>query len=237
VKSSEKSNKTKEGVPKLKPDDELHWDAIYAELGGYFISNKEGRIAKAALTTLVAAGCNEKWILQNLFLFCGGGPKPMQDLRRSLDFGRSKKKMLAIAKLLAEASSEIAVAEELAAELGITTHNLTPDRSKLAKYADLLQRLGRIAYQDLASHRISGRDQHLVYLCRMINIQTGKPHYSEIADLVNATRQFYDLGSPELTTAESIRKRVARYGLLDLGSELELAELKELLRTTKNIRK
>jgi hypothetical protein len=210
-------------IPSLKPAEDLDWDAIRKELSDYFNSNEDAKHAKDALERLVAAGCDERSILQNLYLFCGGNPEAMRDLRAALDFAGCRKRMLDIAALLQKTQSGIRVAEQLLEDLGFT-HNLTPDCSSLVRYADFLNRAAKIAYSNLASRRIGGRDQHLVYLCRMVEYVTGREHYGEVTDLVNATRQLYDPSSTETETAESIRKRVSRHGI-DLGSELELIEM------------
>jgi hypothetical protein len=226
---------TNRAVPKLKPSDELDWDAVIKALIGHFRSNDEASTAKEALARLVAAGCDEKEILQNLYAYCGGDPRAMQALRVAIDFGRCKKRMLAIAELLQKASSEIEPAEQLLTDLGLS-HTMKPDVSSLEKYADLLRRVGKVAYRKLASKRISGRDQHLVYLARMIDALTGKPHYRELADLVNAMGLLYDPGTTKIETAESIRKRVSHYGLLDLVSEIDLIDMQRPHRPSKNRR-
>ena len=210
---------------RLRPDDDLDWEVVKKELLERFNSR---RGARAALARLVAARCDEMAICQNLYLFCGGDPRAMQALRDDLGFDRRKKTMLRIAKLLEDASSEIEVAEQLLTDLGIS-HNMKPDVSSLVSYAGLLKRVGDVAYSKLAYKRISGRDQHLVYLSRMIVARTGKPHYRELADLVTSTRLLYDPNAPERETEDSIRKRISNYGLIDLGSELELIEMGYLL--------
>lgn len=227
---------TKRAVSKLKPTDELAWDAVIKELIGHFNSNDDARTAKAALARLVAAGCDKSEILQNLYMYCGGDPRAMQALRVAIDFGRCKKRVLAIAELLQKASSEIGAAEQLLTDLGVS-HTMKPDVSSLEKYADLLRRIGEVAYRKLASKCTSGRNQHLVYLSRMIDALTGKPHYRELADLVNAMRLLYDPGTKRIDTAESIRKRVSHHGLLDLGSELELIQMQTTPRASRLKRK
>lgn len=210
-------------IPKLKPAGELDWDATRKELSDYFNSIKDAKDAKDALARLAAAGCDERKILQNLYLFCGGNAEAMRDLREALNFDGCRKRMLDIAALLHKALSEIPVAEQLLEDLGLT-HNMTPDCSSLVRYADFLKSAAKIGYRNLASKRIGGRDQHLVYLCRMVEYVTGREHYREVADLVNATRRLYDPSSTETETEGSIRKRVSRHGI-DLGSELELIEM------------
>jgi hypothetical protein len=206
------------GVPVPKPTDELDWDAIHEELSGYFNSNRE---ARTALESLVAAGCRERAVLQNLYLFCGGRPQEMQAVRKALNFEGRRKRMLAIATLLKEASSEIGAAERLLEDLGLT-HTLRPDCSSLDTYADFLNRVGKTAYRNLASGKISGRDQHLVFLAKYVESVTGDPHHREIAHLVDAMRLHYDRDYAERETPESIRKRVKRHSPnLILGLELE----------------
>jgi hypothetical protein len=77
-------------------------------------------------------------------------------------------------------------------------------------------------YTKLADGRISGRDQHLVFLSRYVEIATGDPHHGEIADLVNAMRQRGDPNSKKIETSENIRKRVDRHSP-NVIVEIELA--------------
>lgn len=213
-------------MPRLKLTDELDWNAIAEELTEHFNSNKETRAAKDALARLESAGCDKRIILQNLYLFCGGDPHSMQSLRKAMDFEGRRRKILAIGELLEAASSGIQVAEELLADLDLTCY-FTPDRFKLEKYAELLKRIGNTVYRELTSKRVSGRDQHLLFLCRMVGRVTGKPHYREIADLVTATKRHYSPAWTGVETEDGIRKRVSRHGPTDVGIELEL-ELMEL---------
>jgi hypothetical protein len=199
-------------VPKLKPTDELDWNVIKKELIEYFSSNTETCAARDALAILVGAGCDEGAILQNLYLFCGGHAGAMQALRNDLDFGRRKKRLLAIAELLQKTSSEIGIADELLVDIGVYCY-FSPDKSNLETYAVLLRRVAGGVYRRLASKRITGRDQHLVYLSRMILSITGRPHYRELTDLVNATRMLHNPESKKMDTVESIRKRISHYPL------------------------
>jgi len=229
-------------ISKLRLTDEIVWDAICKEMNAHFNSNVGARPAKASLAELVARGCDDKKILQNLYLFCGGLPADMEAIRQQHDFAGCKKRMLAISRLLQDASSGIQNAETLLEDLGVTCH-FTPDRPSLERYADFLKQLGAVAYRNLASKRITGRDQHLVYLCKMIYAVTGARRYREVAELVTATRQFYDHESTDVETAMSIRKRVTRYRgfrrqpILDFDSELELLAMEKAHPLATNKRK
>jgi hypothetical protein len=215
-------------IPKPKPTDELDWDVIQKELTEYFNSSEDATNAKAmtALADLVSAGCRERTVIQNLYMFCGGNPEQMQAVRMALDYKGRKKRMLAIAAQLHKASSEIGVAEQLLQDLGFT-HNFKPDCSSIDRYANFLNRVGKIAYRNRASKRVSGRDQHLVFLSRYVESVTGAPHHGEIADLVDATRLHYDGNYTKTETAHSIRKRVDRHSP-NLIVELELEATLEL---------
>ena len=204
-------------VRRLKPTDELEWDVVQPELSTYLKSTKD---AKDALACLVAAGCDETSVLRNLYLFCGGKPEEMRAVRTALNLRGSKSRMLAIADLLQKASSEVQVAEQMLADQSLN-HTLTPDCAALDRYADFLRRVGEHVYDKLASERISGRDQHLVYLCRLVERFTGREHYRELTDLVNAARRLYQPGSTKIETVETIHKRVWRNRRLVFGSELE----------------
>jgi hypothetical protein len=212
----------KKALRTLKPTDELDWVKICEELKTSL--NSDGR---RALVKLAAAGCGEREILQNLYLFCGGNPYEMRKLRKDLDFPRTKKKVLKIARLLFDATSEIPVAERLLRDLGLSTWNIIPETSKIEQFAVLLSRVGETAYSQLASQKVSGRDQHLVYLCALIKVRTGRLHYAEVADLVNAIQLAYRPGSLEIATERSIRARVSYHRPPDLGSALELMKIKD----------
>jgi hypothetical protein len=80
--------------------------------------------------------------------------------------------------------------------------------------------------KDLATERISGRDQHLVFLAKMIELKTGRKYYPELAELADAVRSIYDSNYRAEHTADSIRKLVDRYGPLDLESAWELEDLR-----------
>lgn len=207
-------------IPKLKPTDELDWHVVYEELRTYFNSKEDAKDAKNALERLVAAGCDERLILQNLYLFCGGNPDAMRNLREALNFKGCGERLLSIASLLQEASRSIPEADQLLAGLDMT-HTLTPDTSRLEAYSELLEKAGSM-YQNRASKRVSGRDQHLGFLCRLVEYVTGREHYREVADLVNAAYQLYDPGSTKTETEESIRKRASRHSPEMADVELEM---------------
>jgi hypothetical protein len=196
-------------APRLRPTDELDWDTIAKELTKHFDSVEQAG-ARSALSKLMAAGCEERAILQNLYLFCGGDPQAMKDLRIQMDFANLKKQILRIAALLESVPSEIQTANKLLTDLGITLY-FTPDSSSLQQFTKLLKQVGQRVLKDLAYGRVSGRDQHLVYLCWMITAATGRPHYQEIADLVASTERFYNPKPAEIVTADLIRKRVRNY--------------------------
>ena len=94
----------------------------------------------------------------------------------------------------------------------------------LRSHSDFLKRLANTTVKDLANKRISGRDQHLVFLAEMIELKTGRRHYRELAELADAVRSIYDSNYKADHTADSIRKLVDRYGPLDFESAWELEE-------------
>ena len=72
-------------APRLKPTDELDWDAIAKQLTKHFDSVEQVG-ARSALSKLVAAGCEERAILQNLYLFCGGDQNAMKNPRTPVSY-------------------------------------------------------------------------------------------------------------------------------------------------------
>jgi hypothetical protein len=186
-------------------------------------------LGKQALKALVDADCDESIILQNLYLFCGGNPETTKAVRKELKFDDRSETMLEIACLLRKTSSKIPIAEELLADLDVTTHNVTPEGAALDQYAALLEWAAK-QYHKLGNGKISGRDQHLVFLFRYIQRVTVQEHYREIADLVNATRDFYYPGTAEDETYESIRKRISRHSR---HQDCHDVEIEATLETTK----
>jgi len=92
--------------------------------------------------------------------------------------------------------------------------------------AEFLERLANTIIKDLATKRISGRDQHLVFLAKLIERKTGRKYYPELAELANAVRSIYDSKYKAEHTADSIRKLVDRYGPLDFESAWELEDVR-----------
>ena len=149
-------------IPKLKPTDELDWHVVYEELRTYFNSKEDAKDAKNALERLVAAGCDERLILQNLYLFCGGSPDAMRNLREALNFKGCGERLLSIASLLQEASRSIPEAGPAVGRPGYDSH---PDAGYLASRSILgTPGKSRSMYQNRASKRVSGRD-HILAFC------------------------------------------------------------------------
>lgn len=207
--------------PERRADEALiDWDSVIADIQRYINSHAH---AKQALGKLLEAGCDKKTILAGLYLYCGGKPEMTKGVKK--DFGYRKKKTLALSRQLKEVAEAIEAVETYLTDYGIVCH-FTPETSNLRAYAKVLQRVGKTVFRDLASKRISGRDHHIVILCRKVKLATGSPHYNELAELINAVRVGYDPNAREETDAESLRKRISRYGLLDLQTEMEFDELR-----------
>jgi hypothetical protein len=127
-----------------------------------------------------------------------------------MDFANRKNQILRIAALLESVPSEIQTADKLLMDFGITVH-FSPDTSSFQQFVKVLKQLGQRVLKDLAYGRVSGRDQHLVYLCWMITAATGRPHYREVADLVTSTKLLYEPNSTEVATVDLIRKRIRNH--------------------------
>jgi hypothetical protein len=194
-----------------KTEDEIDWNEICAKLKNHFNSSDEKAFAGRALAQLVRLGCDERGVLQDLFLYCGGNSFQIQAIRRQLDFPGKRKRLLRIARLLLEVSAELEFAESELLELGFEDiREFAPSAAKLRQYGRLLSRIGDRVYAPLASGKISGREQHLLHLCRGVRDQTKmrKPYYPQIAELVSATRRCYRRAAADETTADSIRQLV-----------------------------
>jgi integrase len=187
--------------------------AVPQELRGYFNSSNDATPAKAkaALASLVAAGCDERSVLQNLYLFCGGNPEEMNGVRRALNFKGSKKRMLAIAALLQKTSSEIRFAERLLADLGLP-HTMTPDCAALDMHADFLNRVGRFAYAEKCDYAVSNPTKGVAYLAegsgrtRVVSFEEESKYLSKAKQpLKDIAQIILDTG---LRREEAIRIRV-----------------------------
>lgn len=210
---------------KLKPDDEIVWEDVCNELKDHFRSEKPN--AKSALEALVQAGCKEKLILRGLYLFCGGDPQQMRLLRESYDLKSGKRRIAKAAESVRQLIPMIESTDKLLKDLGVVVY-FTPDIAVLEKYAHFLCWFSK--HGIATSRRVSGRDHHLVYLSRMVKLFTGKPHYKETAELVNATREHYGPLQDKVETFESIRQQLKRNQLMyELDYEVILSELRQAM--------
>ena len=221
--------------PRRHTDESLiDWNSIVDEVHDHINSH---RAARKALAKLLRAGCDKKAILLGIYLYCGGDPEKTAMIKRvKKEFGDYKKRILALSQQLREVAQEIEAVEPYFSVSGIVCH-FTPDTSNLKAYAEFLQRLRKEVFRGLASKRISGRDHHIVFLCRTVRLITGRPHYDELAELIYAVRVGYDPRAREDTDAESLRKRIRRYGRLGPLTILELDELRKSLETSRRMSK
>jgi hypothetical protein len=157
---------------KPSSNQEIVWDDVCKHLKSHFNSKQETPHARFALAKFVSLGCDERTMLQDLFLYCGGDPGQMQATRTELDFPKQREQILNTAKLLLEVSSEIQSVERLLKELDIKTRDFTPNIVPLEQYSQLLSKIGNGVYSRLASGKISGREQHLLHLCRTVRDMT-----------------------------------------------------------------
>jgi hypothetical protein len=195
----------------------LDWDHILVETKRHVHSDS---LASDALRDLIKAGCDEKRILRDLVLFCGGEPEKLKTIKKALSY--QKTRVRDIARTLREAVTGIHYAQEHLAEAGIQC-NYTPDTKNLVDYAQLLEMLSDKVLPP--RKRLSGRDQHLAYLAKTIEAVTGRQHYPELAALVAAVEFAYNRKLVRARGATDLRKLVDRTPL-DLDSMYELQELK-----------
>lgn len=201
--------------------DEIDWDRVLLEMKRHVQSDSS---ARNALRKLIGRGCEEKAILRDLYLFCGGEPAKTKRVKKTI--ACHKKNIGRIAETLREAAAGINYADNHISEVGIKCH-FTPDSTNLLNYAKLLQRLHDRVLPP--KKRLSGRDQHLAYLARTIEAVTGREHYQELADLVSAIELVYDPKLKKLRGAGALRKLVDRTPL-DSDSVFELQELRASMR-------
>lgn len=214
------SNLSRTTKPVASPNawDEFDWDRVLLELKRLVQSDSS---ARNALRKLIRRGCDERAILRDLYLFCGGEPAKLKRVKRALAY--QKKNIGKIAETLREAAAGIEYAEKHISEAGVECH-FTPDTKNLLAYANLLYRLHERVLPP--KKRLSGRDQHLAYLARTIEAVTGRAHYRDLADLVSAIEIAYDPKLKKLRGAGALRKLVDRT-LLDSDSIFELQELRD----------
>jgi hypothetical protein len=201
--------------------DDIVWEDVLLEMKKHVQSNS---YATNALRKLTERGCPERSILRDLYLFCGVEPEKMKKVRKAL--ANQKEQILSIAKTLRQASTGIDFAEGYIFELGVECH-FTPDARNLLEYAKLLERLHDRVLPP--KKRLSGRDQHLAYLARMVKANMGREHYRELADLVNAVELAYNPKLHKPRGEQALRKLVDRTSLV-CHSTFELKELRDSMR-------
>jgi hypothetical protein len=198
---------------------EIDWAQAIPELEEHI--GKSNR-AKAALDTLVRAGCDRELVLRKLYEFGGGFPEQASAAKAA--YSERREYILKVSNDLREVAGKIEKAHKYLSDMGLVVHS---DRANTLRLdADFLKRLANTIVKDLATERISGRDQHLVFLSKMIELRTGRKYYLELAELADAVRSLYDSTYKADHTADSIRKLVSRYGLLDFESARELEDVR-----------
>lgn len=197
--------------------DEIVWEKALLEIRKHVQSDT---YATNALRKLTERGCQEEAILRDLYLFCGAEPQKMKKVRQTLAF--QKKRIRSIAETLRQVATDIDYAEKRILELGIKCY-FTPDTDNLLTYAKLLQRIHDRVMPP--KKRLSGRDQHFAYLARTVEAITGRKHYRELADLVNAVERGYNPKPLKLRGEQALRKLVDRTPL-DSDSMFEIKELR-----------
>lgn len=199
--------------------EEIDWEHVIPELEKHIAKTDS---AKAALDTVVRATGDRDQVLRKLYNFGGGSPELARAVKAA--FSQRRKYILEVSDNMREVAGEIEKAHKYLSDMGLVVHS---DRTNTLRLdADFLKRLADTIVKDLATKRLSGRDQHLVFLAKMIELKTGRKYHRELAELVDAVRSIYDSNYKAEHTADSIRKLVDRYGLLDFESALELADVR-----------
>jgi hypothetical protein len=196
---------------------EIDWAQVIPELEEHI--GKSDR-AKAALDTLVGAGCDRELVLRKLYEFGGGTPEQASAAKAA--FSERREYILKVSRNLQDVAKEIEKAHKYLSDMDL---DLQSDHANtLRSHSDFLKRLANTFVNGLATKRISGRDQHLVFLAKMVELRTGRKYYRELAELADTVRSIYDSNYQAEHTADSIRKLVSRYGPLHFESALELED-------------
>ena len=162
-------------------------------------------------------------LLQNLFLYCGGDPSALRSIKAAA--AGHQKQVPVLVKRLTRVANQIDSLNEFLLDLDIEMFNM-PDTANLRKYAASLQRISGAILKPIASGRVSNRDQHLAFLHAAIRKASGRPHFKEMAILVDAVSRGYGQESTTVHEAEDIRKLIARTEFIDLAGELREIRLK-----------
>ena len=178
---------------------------------------------KNALQKLANSGCDPNAILLGLYQYCCLNLESIQKTKR--DLSRKNHRIARLARILAEASKEIAFAEGVLREHGFIC-NCVPDTDSLLGYSDLLGRIANSCLARMSSKRAPARDIFLVYVSQVVRKATAKPYFKELALLVNSLRRVYRPETDEVAT-EAIEKRIRRYGLLEEDEMMAIARALE----------
>jgi hypothetical protein len=197
---------------------EIDWEHVIPELEKHIAKTNS---AKAALDTVVRAIGDRNLVLRKLYNFGGGSPELALAVKAA--FAQRRKYILKVSQNMREVAGEIEKAHKYLSDVGLVVHSDRADT--LRSHSEFLKRLGNTILKDFANKRISGRDHHLVFLAKMVELKRGRKHYRELAELADAVRSIYDSNYKADHTADSIRKLVDRYGLLDFESAWELEDL------------
>jgi hypothetical protein len=211
---------------KMPSDDifkvKIDWEDVIPELEKHIAKRHS---PKAPLDTVVRAIGDRDLVLRKLYMFGGGSPAQASAAKAA--FLERQKYILKVSNDLREVAGEIEKAHKYLSDLDMVVHS--DCANTLRSHSDFLKRLANTTVKDLANKRISGRDQHLVFLAEMIELKTGRRHYRELAELADAVRSIYDSNYKADHTADSIRKLVDRYGPLDFESAWELEDVRTKL--------
>ena len=198
---------------------EIDWEHVIPELEKHIAKTNS---AKDALATVVRAIGDRDLVLRKLCNFGGGSPELARAVKAA--FSQRRKYILKVSHNMREVAGEIEKAHKYLSDMSLVVHS---DRANTLRLdADFLKRLANTIVKDLANERISARDQHLVFLAKMIELRTGRKYHRELAELAQAVRSMYDPNYQVEHTADSIRKLVDRYGPLDFESAWELEDVR-----------
>jgi hypothetical protein len=182
----------------------IAWEEVLPEVAGHI---KKDPHAQTALDILVKARCDPERILMHAYLYAGDDERDADAAKRDYAWWANH-----IEKVVEELEALAGQVERITAYLYGIGIDATSPRSawELRSCADALKTVEPFL-KELASQRVSRRDDYLLYLADVVKTITGREHYKELAAITDAVRFVYDPSNRKRSTAEDVRYKVRRY--------------------------
>ena len=196
-----------------------------AELAEVVKKISEINAAKRALKGLVAAGCNERAILECLYRYCCGTPEEVAGaIRSELHF---RKRLSTLADEFRHTADNIVGMISALKDRGWTTYGFDEVPHQLKKFARLLD--ARHKAYSAKLRKDTSLTQELVYLAYLIKERTGAWHYFDIGAMVSAIRgtaKTSNLKRLEENTGKTIQRFIKDHA--EFAEELEAMAVDEV---------